>query len=70
MPQVVLKKVSQLVANKPEEKNPHVHRWINGRIELAYTHLYSCILSVSLLPITLKYCNPYWDLGSGMGLAQ
>ena len=44
---VVLMNLSQLIVVKLEERILHVHGWVNGRIVITITTLYSCIIYAS-----------------------
>ena len=68
--QVLINHLSQLMADKLEEKYSHVHMLINRQISIAVAQLYSLILRNTCLPIHLWERKPNWELGFGMGLEQ
>ena len=63
---VVLKHLSRIMAAKMEETVSNLHGWINGRILIAVTILYSCMIWGAHLPSPLR--DRYLDWGSSLGL--
>ena len=53
-----------------EEPIFHVQGWDIKRIAIAVTRSYSCMIRGARLPSTLWDRYPYWQLGSGLVLAQ
>ena len=68
--QFILIDFSQLMEAKIEKLILHVIGWVNEWIVIAVTRLYSCMIQVSLLPRPLQDMETYWELGSGLVLAQ
>ena len=67
---VILSNLSRLMAEKLEEPISHVRGWVNGRIAIAVTRLYSRMIRDDLLPSTLRDQEPDWYSGSGLSLVQ
>ena len=67
---VILANLIQLMAAKMEEPINYWRVWVNGRISIAVVILYSRMIRGDRLPSPLRYRDPDWESGLGLGLAQ
>ena len=67
---VVLANLSRLMATKIDEPILYVQSWVNRRIVIAVTRLYSRMICWDKLPSPLRDQELDWDPASGLRLAH